>query len=118
MNNKNSQNKLSTCLLKKVYYQKSLLLQGVNYKNKGERKNLSEIYKKQGEKANAKEKNLNEIYSKQGKRQGQKKNLSNDGKKKPKQWPVNFLRQIETFEWIHVCFGPRISRLYDSHLDE
>ena len=31
-----------------------------------------------------KEKNLNEIYSKQGKRQGQKKNLSNDGKKKPK----------------------------------
>ena len=65
-----------------MFIKKSLLLQGVNYKNKGKRKNLSEIYKKQRKKANAKEKNLNEIYSKQGKRQGQKKNLSNDGKKK------------------------------------
>ena len=73
---------ITKSLLQKVYYQKSLSLQGVNYKNKGERKNLSEIYKKQGKKPNAKEKNLKEIYSKQGKRQGQKKNLSNDGKKK------------------------------------
>ena len=28
---------------------------------------------------------------------------SNNEKKEPKQWPVNFLRQIETFEWFHVC---------------
>ena len=52
MNNKNShkKNKLSTCLLQKVYYcqKKSLLLQEVNYKSKGERKDLSESYKKQG----------------------------------------------------------------------
>ena len=35
--------------------------------------------------------------------------------KKPNEWPVNFLRQIETIEWLHVCYGPRTSRLYDSH---
>ena len=59
----------------------------------------------------------------QWKRQGQKRNPKQNlqrvtKKKNPKQWPVNFLRQIETFEWLHVCYGRRISRLYDSHPDD
>ena len=99
------------------------MLQEVNCKKQGRKKRLKRKLQKARKNANAKEKNLSEIYSKQGKRQGGKKNLrkiykEQRRKKKPKQWPVNFLRQIETFEWIYVCFGPRISRLYDSHLDE
>ena len=31
---------------------------------------------------------------------------------------VNFATQIETFEWLHVWSEPRISILYDSHIDE
>ena len=74
-------------------------------------------------KANAKEKTLVKFTAGKEKGKGKRKTLakftkSDDEKKKPKEWPVNFLRQIETFEWLHVCSGPRISRLYDSHLDE
>ena len=69
-----TKNKLSTCLLQKVYYyQKSLLLQEVNYKKQGQKKKPKRNLQKARKKANAKEKNLSEIYKKQGKKQMRKK---------------------------------------------
>ena len=122
--NSHTKNKLSTGLLQKLYYcQRCLLLQEVYYKKQGRKKKPNQNLQTARKKARVKEKNLSEIYKKERKRQGRKKNPKQNlqratKKKKPKQRPVNFLRQTETFEWRHVCYGPRISRLYDSHPDD
>ena len=60
------------------------------------KRNLQKARKK----ARVKEKNLRNL---QKARKKAKFIKSNNEKKEPKQWPVNFLRQIETFEWFHVC---------------
>ena len=79
---------------------KSLLLEEVYYKKQGRKKNQSEIYKKQGKKQGRKKKPKRNL---QKARKKAKFIKSNNEKKEPKQWPVNFLRQIETFEWFNVC---------------
>ena len=80
---------------KKVYYQKKFIT-----KSKGERKTKAKFTKSKEKSKGERKKPKTNLKKARKKAKFIK---SNNEKKKPKQWPVNFLRQIETFEWFHVC---------------